>query len=475
VSVVHLTLVPTNLHTLPALAGARTDYRDDVVNGLALRVSPAGSRTWIAIYKFGGRHGKVRRYKLGELERLTLKKARAKAKEILAKVTLGEDPQIERNKQRHAGRVRRAALTVAGLVRQYLDEATLRAATRREWTRLCEKEVGKSWIGEVPAGETTRAQARQWGKEIKKRSGWTANRAYELARTAYAWGINQELVAANPFADLERPMAVERKSGRSLSVDELQALLRALRRFDSIYVPATRLLLLTAARESMVIEAQPQEFALDGVAPRWVIPPERKGTKRRAQDEVPKPHVVPLSTQAVAVVRDRLAAIGAGGRHLFPQTRARRRGEKRVRETIWWSSRFVAELRLAMAEELAGETVEQAVERLGPKDERAAAAARKWARTELLSRVPRWTIHGLRHTIATLAQDELGVDKSLVGPLLAHTSKGSGATAIYDHAELLGPRRSALVAWGAWLDRLEAGDVDGAETATVLPMTRERE
>jgi integrase len=475
-SVVHLTLVPTNLHTLPAIAGKRTDYRDDVVNGLALRVSPAGSRTWIAIYKFGGRHGKVRRYRLASLDRLSLKAARARAKEVLAKVTLGQDPQELRNRERHATRTRRGALTVSGLVRQFLEEATLRPATAKEWRRLEDVEISPTPFGASPAAEASRTDARQWGAAIKRRSGWTANRAHQLAHRAFSWGVKQELVPVNPFAELVRPMAVERKSGRDLSVAELAALLRALRHFDGLYPVAVRLLLLTAARESMVTEAQPPEFeGLEGTAPRWTVPPERKGMKRRAKDEEPAAHLVPLSPQAAAIVRARVAAIGRSGRYLFPQTRLRRRGQARKRETIWWSSRFVAQLRLATAEELAGETVEQAVERLGPKDERAAAAARTWARKELLGRIPRWTIHGLRHTVATRLREELNVDKDVVRLLLGHGSRRRGdATDIYDHAELLGPRRSALVAWGAWLDRLEAGDVAGVETATVLPMTRDR-
>lgn len=46
-------LHPTNILKLPALEGRRTDYRDEVLPGLVLRVSPTGARTFVVAYKAG--------------------------------------------------------------------------------------------------------------------------------------------------------------------------------------------------------------------------------------------------------------------------------------------------------------------------------------------------------------------------------------------------------------------------------------
>jgi integrase len=165
--------------------------------------------------------------------------------------------------------------------------------------------------------------------------------------------------------------------------------------------------------------------------------------KRRAAAEVPLPHLVPLSRPAVALVCRRLQELLPGEDHLFPETRPRARGERRKGEASWWSSRFVRELRLAMAEEFTGQAVDR-------EDAEAVKAA--------LEAVPRWTIHNLRHTAATLMREHLGVSKGVVRLLLAHVSGRGDATAIYDRSELLGKRRAALVAWAAWLEQLEQSE-----------------
>jgi Arm DNA-binding domain len=72
--------------------------------GLRLRLSTSGKvlRSWIAQYR---RAGATRRMLLGSAEVLTADKARAAAKEVLAKVALGQDPQADRADQRDSDRL----------------------------------------------------------------------------------------------------------------------------------------------------------------------------------------------------------------------------------------------------------------------------------------------------------------------------------------------------------------------------------
>lgn len=445
------TLSARNLRSLPAVDGRRTDYRDTVVRALVLRVSPRGSRVWLVTYKRRGRRGSTRRYKVGDLKTMDLAQARQAAREVLNRVFRGEDPQAERNEVRRQA-ARPEGLTVAELLRRYLEAARIRPSTRKEWVRLAGAELQPAPLGLTLAAQLTRADIREMGRRIVARPApYTANRAFGLLRAAFTWGVQEDLLTGSPFVGLRKP-ADERRSGRILELPELRALVRALRHLEGHYVEATWLLLLTAARRSMVMGATREEFqGLEGEAPTWVIGPERAGTKRRERAEAPQPHVVPLSSDAAAVVRARLQAIGARQRYLFPQVRLRRRGERRRQETSWWSSRFVRDLRLAMVEMLTGTPVDR---------ESAKAVA------EALERVPRWTIHNLRHTVATMMREHLRVTSEVVGLLLAHTPSRS-ATTIYDRAELLDQRRAALVSWAAWLRRLEAGEV---QPGKVLPM-----
>ena len=55
-------------------------------------------RSWVVQYR---RAGATRRLLLGSAEVLSADRARAEAKEILAKVALGEDPQADKIARRH--------------------------------------------------------------------------------------------------------------------------------------------------------------------------------------------------------------------------------------------------------------------------------------------------------------------------------------------------------------------------------------
>ena len=88
------------------------------------------------------------------------------------------------------------------------------------------------------------------------------------------------------------------KNQAAVKPDELPALLRAIFDYDKIgdrqTTLALRLLALTFVRTGEVIGAQWSEFRLDDKSPVWIIPAQRMKMRNE--------HVVPLSTQAVAVL-----------------------------------------------------------------------------------------------------------------------------------------------------------------------------
>ena len=90
-------LTDKNIRTLPA-GKSRTNYTDSSQPGFVLRVSPSGHRSYSVMYG----SGKARtRYTIGPLRELTLAQARDRAREILAKARLGEDPQAAKIAERH--------------------------------------------------------------------------------------------------------------------------------------------------------------------------------------------------------------------------------------------------------------------------------------------------------------------------------------------------------------------------------------
>ena len=72
-------------------------YFDDQLPGFGLRVREGGSCVFVVQYKIGTKN---RRMTLGSIKELTLLQARNRAKGVLAKVHLGEDPQGDKARSR---------------------------------------------------------------------------------------------------------------------------------------------------------------------------------------------------------------------------------------------------------------------------------------------------------------------------------------------------------------------------------------
>src|SRR4029077_10930349 len=97
----------------------------------------------------------------------------------------------------------------------------------------------------------------------------------------------------------------------AVTPDELPALLRAIEGYgelgDKLTALALRLMTLTYVRTGELIGATWDEIDLEGAV--WIIPPHRMKMKTE--------HVVPLSRQAVELLRE-LKAAGGGSRYVFP-------------------------------------------------------------------------------------------------------------------------------------------------------------
>jgi integrase len=398
------------------------EITDDLAEGLRIVVRPSGAKSWVYRYSFAGSDRKVT---IGKLKRVTLEVARERARQLHALVALGRDPRAEKVQERREGKA--SKLTVKKLGEKALAHLELRPKSRAEFTRLHLKEIVPAF-GKLPAPDLTRQAIRAWSDSKAKTAPVAANRAFEVLRRFYSWGVERDLLTSTPFVNLRKP-AREKSSERVLSGHELWALQRALNEIEAETDPlhpwmqwtkgsgpdAVRLLLLTGARREMVLGARREEFEdLDGLDPRWVIPGSRMKSGR--------PHVVPLSMQAVKLVSERLRL--TPGPYVFPAGQARN-GKTAKRETIAWKSAFVERLR-------------------------------KRVEAHMGSPVPRWTIHNIRHSVATRMVEDLGVSPHVVSLILGHAFRtGPSVTAIYQRADMLKERRAAFKEWANELERYQ--------------------
>src|SRR6516164_11297663 len=85
---------------------------DTKQRGLALRVQPTGSRSWVVVYN---RHGRTRWLTLGRAEAIYLADARMLAAKAMLAVAQGQDPAAEKRAERSAG-------SFAELAERYVEE-----------------------------------------------------------------------------------------------------------------------------------------------------------------------------------------------------------------------------------------------------------------------------------------------------------------------------------------------------------------
>src|SRR5262249_7660056 len=89
-------------------------YFDEELPGFGpLLRAGSNKRVWLCRYEHVGVQ---RKYKIGDASRITADQARKKAKEIMAKVTLGGDPQADKAEER-----RKAHFTLRAVAAQYLQ------------------------------------------------------------------------------------------------------------------------------------------------------------------------------------------------------------------------------------------------------------------------------------------------------------------------------------------------------------------
>lgn len=404
------TLTAKSIEKLPAPRIGKLEYLDGSVPGgsFGVRKWPTHRAVFFVYYRF---NGKLRQAVLGFFPTTSPEAARKMAAKVLNAAHAGTDPSPGR---------RVVTATVAALAEHLFSKLTLKPKTRREWERISAAEIVPIF-GEKAAVDVTRGEVRQWLDGIVERgSPYMANRAWEVLRRMYTFAIERDRIAIYPFVGF-RPPADEQASDRVLSTAELLAVLHALDETRDVhpgYSDAALLLLLTGVRREMVRGMTRRELdGLDGREPRWIVPGGFEGRSKSG-----RAHVVPLSRRALAIVRRRLEL--SDGDCLFPVARNGNLG-RGLDAPMDWSSRFVCDLR------------------------EAASAA-------FGSRMPRWTIHGFRHTIGTHMREDLKVPSDVVSLILGHKVSGPAVTRIYNRAELLPERRDALTKWADWLDRLKA-------------------
>jgi len=268
-------------------------YRVSDGGGLALEVSPAGGKLWRWRYSY---HGKEQMLALGKYPILTLAEARKKRDEAKAQLAAGK--HLTREKK--AKKLRKAFEgdnTFEKIARRWLEmkEEGLNEKYATQCLARMEQHVFTR-IGDLPITEITIPDVVDVVEAIGKRGTTeTAKRMKQLMGQVFRYAAQRGLCKHNPAADLRDILPTpEEKHHACIHPSELHELLAKIECLqENVTKHSIKLLMLTFVRTGELIGAKWEEINWD--KEEWHIPKERMKMKR--------PHVVPLSSQALAILK----------------------------------------------------------------------------------------------------------------------------------------------------------------------------
>ncbi len=408
-------------------------YWADEPHGFGLRCLASGARRYVVQYRT--KAGAQRRLSLGDPDGVRLEAARAKARDLLAQVRLGGDPQGD---QQAARKQAREAVRVGELVEGYLAAAEKRmrprafAETERHLRGTERVKHAKPLHGHIAAEVDRREIARLLAGIAERSGGVTANRVRSSLSAMWTWAVMAGLQDANPVALTAKPMA-EASRERVLADAELAAIWRATGDGDH-HDRIVRLLMLTGCRRDEVGRMRWSELEGD----LWTLP------GARAKNGLS--HELPLPALAVAQLPPRRTIAAEGG-----QDATRPRDAvfgKRETGFSGWS---------------------RCKERLDARLAKAFAKAHGREPTADEAKVAPWTLHDLRRTFVTRLNDLGLAEPHVIEALVNHHSGAAkrGVAGIYNRSAYREQKRAALARWA---DHVAA--LAGHSTANVATMRR---
>lgn len=298
-------------------------YKISDTNRLFLLVAPSGGKLWRWNYNYDGKN---RTMALGAYPLVSLADARAKRDEAYAILCVGRDPGVARRLQIEAN-INAGRQTFERVAREWHGNAKSQWATihANDIVRSFERDVFPA-IGELPISQLTPPLILGVLREIEARGAIeTAKRVRQRISAVFVYAIAQGITQSDPAEKLGTVLKPLRK-GRQPAITELEPLRKMIIAAEEDFArPITRLALrflaLTAVRPSELRGAEWAEFEdLNGKSPLWRIPAARMKGDLDRKEELDGDHQVPLTTQAVDVLRA-LWPLTGGGPLVFPSNR----------------------------------------------------------------------------------------------------------------------------------------------------------
>jgi integrase len=363
--------------------------------GMFLLVTPTGSKYWRLKYHFAGREKLLA---LGVYPEVSLGDARERRLQARKTIAAGNDPG-EVKKQAKRLTVLKTENSFEVIAREWFEQRKheWKPSSARTTLKRLERHVFPK-LGRRPIANITAPEVLAVLRVVESSGALdTAQRVMQMCGQVFMYAIATGRVERNPVPDLRGALKTPvTKHHAYLKAADLPEFLQKLEAYDGALQTklALRFLLLTYVR---TIELRGAEWPeIDFAKAEWRIPAERMKMKEL--------HIVPLSRQAVAVLRELQKHTG-NRQYIFPNQHN--------------PVSFMSE-----------NTMLYALYRMGYHS--------------------RTTGHGFRSTASTIL-NENGFMPDVIERQLAHCERNK-VRAAYNHAQYLPQRRKMMQWWADYLD-----------------------
>lgn len=373
--------------------------------GLFLEVMPNGSKLWRLKYRY---LGKERRISLGTYPLVTLAEAREGRDEIKKLLAKDIDPATAK-RERKSEIVRNAENTFKAIALEWMD------VQKERWSQGYTNKVKRRLemhvfphIGNRPIAQITPPELLECLRKVEKSGALDmAGRAREVCGQVFRFGIQTGKCERDCAADLKGALkAGKTEHFRTIDAKEIPAFLQALDRNEARIFERTRrairLSLLSFCRPGEIRQARWSDIDFEEAL--WIIPGDKMKSRRD--------HIVPLSRQALVVLKEQKEEIG----HI--------------------NTDFVFPSQIRPKQSMSDGTVNRAIERLGFGETMVA--------------------HGVRALARTTIREKLGYESEVIEKQLAHKTKNPLGEA-YDRTQFLDKRRKMMQHWADYLDAAASG------------------
>lgn len=379
-----------------------TPYKLHDAGGLYLLILPAGGKYWRYDYRY---EGKRKTLAFGTYPEKSLLDARSRLCDARKVLSNGMDPAHQRRTLKQAQTDIENSFEV--VAQEWFDKFKHRWTAGYADTILSRlKNYAFPRIGQLPINKITAPDVLRVLRHIESHGTLvTAHRIRTVISQVMRYAVSTGRADHDPAADTKGalPPAKEKHMAAIIDPVELGGLLRAIDGYKGSYVVKCAMLLqaLTFTRPGELRHAEWQEIDFD--AAQWNIPAEKMKLRL--------PHIVPLSVQAVGILRE-LQPLTGRGRYVFPNGRT-------------------------VARPLSENGVLAALRAMGfTKDQ--------------------MTGHGFRAAARTILDEVLHQRVDLIEHQQAHAVKDPNGRA-YNRTSHLEARRKMMQLWADYLNSLKAG------------------